>query len=398
MTERYDVVIVGGAVAGATLANALGRAGVRTMLVEKLARERHGARGDVIHPPGLRALESLGLLDSLIADGALQMRWICLTDASGGLVAKYPMPAQGDGPASRTLAVPHDRIEAVLYDRAQRHPSVAVASGVVTDLVKEDSGRVRGVRYRPNDSGAEVELQARVVVGCDGTSSTVRRAAGIGYDDTPYKRNLVFLECDGTVEPEAALHYHVDQVGLACVVARPRNASRAFFTVEHGGLPVRGEDPALREYLLGRFPDFAPLTIERSRAYLYRLTNRLSHAFAAPGVALVGDAAHTTHPVGATGMSLAIAGVVEFAKAVLPVLTPSASDREIDDALRAYDAERRVAAEAALAATRAQATRMYESDLHLHPDEFARVIDPAAHWTARGAGYGQNPTGAARAS
>ena len=182
MTERYDVVIVGGAVAGATLANALGRAGVRTMLVEKLARERHGARGDVIHPPGLRALESLGLLDSLIADGALQMRWICLTDASRGLVAKYPMPAQGQGAASRTLAVPHDRIEAVLYDRAKRHPSVSVASGVVTDLVDVVVECRLGFHRSVALEEHEVALIRRVVIP-DPRAAAHRRARAVAADD-----------------------------------------------------------------------------------------------------------------------------------------------------------------------------------------------------------------------
>ena len=42
------------------------------------------------------------------------------------------------------------------------------------------------------------------------------------------------------------------------------------------------------------------------------VTRSLAHSFWAPGVALVGDAAHTTHPAGATGMNLAISGAARL--------------------------------------------------------------------------------------
>ncbi len=136
MKKHHEaVVVVGGAVAGSALANALGSRGIRTLLIERLDRERHGARGDLLHPPTLRILDRWGVLPSLHADGALALRELAVTHAQRGLIARYATPARGDGLAERTIAVPHDRIEAVLAAHAERKPNVRVERAIVTTLV-----------------------------------------------------------------------------------------------------------------------------------------------------------------------------------------------------------------------------------------------------------------------
>ena len=73
------MIVVGGAVAGAALANALGARGVPVLLVERLERERHGARGDLLHPPTLRILDEWGVLAALHEDGAIALRELVVT-------------------------------------------------------------------------------------------------------------------------------------------------------------------------------------------------------------------------------------------------------------------------------------------------------------------------------
>ena len=115
----------------------------------------------------------------------------------------------------------------------------------------------------------------------------------------------------------------------------------------------------------------------------------LAERFWVPGCALAGDAAHTTNPAGATGMSLAITGAARLAELLVPAL--DRDDAAVDEALAAYEAERRPAAVRALEAAHAQAMRIYESDLFRDADAFARAVDPAAAWTAGGAGWGEDP-------
>src|ERR687884_1919049 len=92
-----DVIVVGGAVAGAALANALGSRGVSTLIVEKVSREVHSTRGDLLHPPTLRLLDGWGVLQALHADGALPITELAVSHAQRGLIARFDVPAAGDG-------------------------------------------------------------------------------------------------------------------------------------------------------------------------------------------------------------------------------------------------------------------------------------------------------------
>jgi 2-polyprenyl-6-methoxyphenol hydroxylase-like FAD-dependent oxidoreductase len=133
----------------------------------------------------------------------------------------------------------------------------------------------------------------------------------------------------------------------------------------------------------------------RQNAHLYSVTRQLAERFHAPGAALVGDAAHTTHPTGATGMNLAITGGTRLAELAGPLLqagvtTPSAL-RELDGALEAFTNERRPAAGAAIEQNHAQALRIWQGELFRNPDAYAAAVDPNASWGVGGAGWGQNP-------
>jgi len=393
-----DVIIVGGAIAGGALANALGSRGIPTLLVEKVSREVHSTRGDLMHPPTLRILDGWGVLDALHRDGALPITELAVSAADRGLVARFPIDAAGPGAAGRTIAVPHDRIETVLFTCAAAWPSVRTVRGVVAGLTRDARGRVSGVRYRPSDSGDEVEVRARLVVGCDGSRSLVRRSLGIAVDEVQYEHEQVIIAGSGPTELPAALHWYLDEIGALCVVNRPRDASRILLTFKLGqrGDVLKRPDPALHEHVAARFPALDPLRFGKSDAYLYRLSRQIAQAFAAPGAALVGDAAHTTHPAGATGMSLAISGAARLAELACPALE-GGSDDDLDATLMAYDAERRPAAALAVAANHAQAERLWGGDLHRDPDAYAAAVDPRAAWGAGGAGWGRDPAALALA-
>ena len=395
-----DVIIVGGAIAGGALANALGSQGIETLLIEKVSREVHSTRGDLLHPPTLRILDSWGVLAGLHADGSLPITELAVSERHRGLIARFPLPAVDDGPAGRTIAVPHDRIEAVLYETAQRWPSVRSQRGTVTALVQDASGRVSGVRCRLPGSNEEVEYQARAVAGCDGSQSLVRKQLGIQAVQEAYQHEQVIIAASGPTELPAALHWHVDDEGALCVVSRPRQQCRILLTLPLGarGDLLRQPDPALHDYIAGRFPMLSGLGVEKANAYVYRLGKHLADSFWAPGVALVGDAAHATHPAGATGMSLAISGAGVLAGLLATVLKAGGTVAEIDAALRAYDERRRPAARQAVEANHAQALRIWQSELFRNPDAYAAAINPSSGWGAGGAGWGQDPAALRRAS
>ena len=383
-----DVLVVGGAVAGGALANALGSRGVSTLVIEKVSREVHSTRGDLLHPPTLRLLDGWGVLQALHADGALPITELAVSHAQRGLIARFDVPAAGEGPAGRTLAVPHDRIEAVLWQCGQQFACVRTERAQVAALVFDDDGRVGGVRLRNGET-----RRGRLVVGCDGAQSLVRRSLGINADQEPYQHEQVIIGGVGQTELPAALHWYLDDEGALAVASRPRGEFRILLTLKLGkrGDLLKLPDPALRDYVLGRFPMLQSLEFGKEDAHVYRLARHVADRFWAPGAALVGDSAHATHPAGATGMSLAISGAARLADLLTPVLQAGGDPAEIDTALAAYDAERRPAANAAIQHNHQQALRIWQSDLFREPDAYAQAINPTAGWGVSGAGWGQDP-------
>jgi 2-polyprenyl-6-methoxyphenol hydroxylase-like FAD-dependent oxidoreductase len=401
MKQDVDVIIVGGAVAGASAANALGQLGVRTLVIEKGLRHDTSTRGDVLHPPSLRFLDRWEVLDALHRDGTVPIRWLAVSQREMGRLATYPIPPQGEGPAGRTIAAPHDRIERVLLDCAAARTSVAVEETTVTGLVHDEDGRVCGVRARARD--LETVVRAPLVLGCDGGWSLVRREMGVGAHHEPYSHELLYIAADGDTDPPHAMHYHLaDRVFM--VASRPRNAMRIairFERGERGDLLKRG-DSALREFVVSRVPPLAAARFDRDNVHLYPLIRLLAHRFSAPGVALVGDAAHSTHPTGSTGMTLAICGAARLTEEVGPVLLDGVSTpgglRRLDQALDRYDAERRPAAAAALEANHRQALRLWGRDAHLDPRAHAQAVNPASGWGASHTVWGADPAGLAAGS
>jgi 2-polyprenyl-6-methoxyphenol hydroxylase-like FAD-dependent oxidoreductase len=399
MPEETAVIVVGAAVAGSAVANALGARGIPTLVVERGFERDNSTRGDFLHPPTLRFLEPWGVVEGLFEDGALPIYHLAVSHRTLGRLATYDILTQGEGPASRTIAVPHDRIEAVMKACAQQWPSVTTLTGTVTGLLRED-GRVVGVRARAED-GEEREYRACLVVGCDGAQSLVRRELGIQTARHPYDHYFVYIQADGPTDPPAAIHFCLDETGVMMVASRPKQRMRIAMIAERGAQNdlLRMSDQELYEYVTYRVPWLEGARFTHDDIHIYSIARSLAERFWMPGAALVGDAAHTTHPAGATGMNLAISGAARLVELVGPALaTASADPAALDAALHAYSAERRPAAGVALERNHEQSRRIWTDDCHLDPYAYARNADPTSGWGAGGAGWGQDPAALMRAA
>jgi len=70
-TKQSDVVIVGGGIAGSTLALVLVRAGARVTVLERQQRYADRVRGEYMHPWGVAEAQELRLVEILLAAGGV---------------------------------------------------------------------------------------------------------------------------------------------------------------------------------------------------------------------------------------------------------------------------------------------------------------------------------------
>ncbi len=321
-TERGNdtpVVIAGGGPAGMFLGYQLARASIATCVLEKHADFLRDFRGDTVHPSTLEILEQLGLLDGF-AD--LPQQHVRELGVRLGQQLQPIANFRGLRPFDYLALVPQWDLLDFLAARARRFPGFDLRMRhEAIDLVWREN-KVAGVRVRsPQGVG---QIDARLVIACDGRGSTLREAAGLVPRQLGAPMDVLWFRLPKNGQ---------DQAGAFGILA----AGRMMVLLDRGAywqaayLVTKGSDAALRHRPLAELRqaivETAPFLAEAVKALaswddVKTLTvevNRLA-TWHRPGLLLIGDAAHAMSPVGGVGINLAVQDAVAAANVLIPAL------------------------------------------------------------------------------
>jgi 2-polyprenyl-6-methoxyphenol hydroxylase-like FAD-dependent oxidoreductase len=171
--------IAGGGPAGMMLGFLLARAGIDVVVLEKHADFLRDFRGDTIHPSTLQVMQELGLLDALLQrpHSKVAKLQVVIGDTQVTIGDFTFLPAE----RAFIAMMPQWDFLDLLADAARRYPNFKlIMRADVSDLI-EENGRIVGVRATTPECALEV--RARLTVGCDGRTSTVRAKAGLQIED-----------------------------------------------------------------------------------------------------------------------------------------------------------------------------------------------------------------------
>ena len=159
----FEALIAGGGIAGLTTATALAQRGWRVTVFESRRELRVSGSGIYIHNNGLTVLSELGAYDRAMC-APFMGRAFEQRDHLGQTICAEPSP-----PSVRMASVPRSDLMAGL-EQAAGAAGVHIAPGAeVVDA------RADGTLTFANGDQAHADL----VIGCDGTSSRIRRALGL---------------------------------------------------------------------------------------------------------------------------------------------------------------------------------------------------------------------------
>lgn len=164
MAHVDRILIVGGGIAGLTLATALHRQGFRAELVERSPAWHTVGAGIAVQPNGIRVLRALGLGAAIEPVGTVIRHW-AFCDQQGEVLCETDLESLW-GEVGPFIGIARAKLQQVLLAGA-----VAVPSRLSTSVlsVTQDEQRVR-VGFSDGDT-RDYDL----VVGADGIASTVRR-------------------------------------------------------------------------------------------------------------------------------------------------------------------------------------------------------------------------------
>ncbi len=323
--QSFDLVIAGGGLVGATFACLLDGLDLRIALADRNVADgsesaspsgglRFDARVSALNEASRRVLRKIGVWAEVQAIRCCDYREMRVWDAEG--TGSIHFSAKAQGVDSLGTIVENSIVLARLHERLHRQDNVTVVSPFVSAALE---AATNGETVLVDDQGRR--LQAGLLVAADGGNSAVRRLAGIASREWDYgQAALVTTVRTSAGHGHTAWQRFLDTGPLALLPL----AAAADTEFRHGSI-VWSTSPEQAEQLLEmpdeRFRHHLATALEHrlgavewsDRRFQFPLRQRHAHHYAKGGIVLIGDAAHTIHPLAGQGVNLGIADAAALA-------------------------------------------------------------------------------------
>jgi 2-polyprenyl-6-methoxyphenol hydroxylase-like FAD-dependent oxidoreductase len=349
-----EVLIVGGGPVGLVSAIQLGRAGIKTLLLERRASFSVHAKAAGIHARTMEIYRQLGLASTVRRNGAdwngtFSVGW--MTRLNGIELGKITVgAAQAEVDLFRswspeTMAFcSQDIYEPLFAEALKQYPAVELRlASEATTITQDEDGVTVGYTSRERGDGT---VRAQYVIGADGVRSPTRQRLGIGEDALPSFGNSINVVFEADMESYRAGR----EYGLFWIVNG--DIQGAFGWRKRGNLwffgfeAAAGEDPAIYTperciEVVRAAAGVADLAVKVISILHWQHDQSVTHEWRRGRVFLAGDASHRFPPHGGFGMNSGIQDSQNLVWKLVARLRWKAGDRLLDS----YEAERKPVAQ-----------------------------------------------------
>jgi len=330
---QQEVIIVGGGMVGLSLALMLAKANIGVKLLEAIKYPNYDdanlapyhssfdARNSALSRRSVQIYQELGLWNAL-QEHATPILEVNITEQ--GSFGKARLKADQEKVESFGQVIENAWLGRVLLTEVQKQPLIELIDGVQVISLTQDTDQAHIEAVRGEES---FSLQAKLVIAADGRDSFCRQALGIGADEYDYDQVAIVTTVQ-TSKP----HHHVgferfSQLGPLALLPLPGEYRRSVvWPVKKG---TEGEwlgeenDQHFLDALQETYGDRAGKFQKTGRRFSFPLSQVLAEKQAVGRVVLMGNAAHTIHPVAGQGFNLCMRDAYVLVRSLIEQLSKS---------------------------------------------------------------------------
>jgi len=317
MNKDYDIIIVGAGMVGATLACALGQQGFQVALVEAVKpdfnwpEESVDQRVSAITSASQKIFESIGVWQTMQAQRVSPYQEMRVWDATGSGAIHFDSAELGVSRLGHivenrvTVFALHQQLDA-LKDVSLLMPNSITELNIDTNKahVTLDSGEI---------------LNANLVVAADGSRSKLRELAGIETTGWSYHQHGVVAHITTSKSHQSTAWQRFMPDGpLAFLPLSDGSSSIVWSTTpEHADALLAMNETDFLDALQQSFGDSLGRMLSCGPRAAFPLHMQHAKAYTLPRLALLGDAAHTVHPLAGQGVNLGLADAASLAEVLV---------------------------------------------------------------------------------
>jgi len=329
---KVDVLVVGAGPTGLLMASELARRGVGVRLIEKRTFPAEHSRALAVLPRTMEMMDQLGLANAFITPSH-KANGICFY----GRDRKEAFRSSMDELPSEFpyfLLLPQTETEMILRDHA-RKAGVEVGRGLgFLSMVQTGEGVLATLERM---DGTTEEIDASYVVGCDGSRSAVRQAAGLEFQGGGYDQSWLLADVvlDTALDPNW-LHGFTSIDGPIFFFPLPNNIWRIVLLRKRGD--SAGTEVSMNEIVETLEKNHLGHLRARDPSWLagFGIQHRRTEHLRMGRVFLCGDAAHVHSPAGGQGMNTGLGDAFNLGWKLASVILGKAKVELLDS----YEAER----------------------------------------------------------